>query len=50
MDYFSTWKLFDALTDYAFYGINGEYCPGNTLEQQYMGMWRWDLCKGIGSD
>lgn len=39
MDYFSTWKLFDALTDYAFYGINEEYCLGNTPEQRYMGMW-----------
>jgi hypothetical protein len=39
MDYYSTWKLFDALTDYAFYGINGEYCLGNTPEQRYMGLW-----------
>jgi hypothetical protein len=39
MDYYSTWKLFDALTDYAFYGINGEYCLGNTSEQRYMGLW-----------
>ena len=39
MDYYSTWKLFDALTDYAFFGINGEYCLGNTPEQRYMGLW-----------
>jgi hypothetical protein len=39
MDYFSTWKLFDALTNYAFYGINGEYCFGNTSKQRYMGLW-----------
>ncbi|MCK5458471.1 MAG: hypothetical protein KAI20_01155, partial [Thermoplasmatales archaeon] len=39
MDYYSTWKLFDALTDYAFYGINGEYCLGNTPEQRFMGLW-----------
>jgi poly(3-hydroxybutyrate) depolymerase len=39
MDYFSTWKLFDALTDYAFYGINGEYCLGNTSQQRFMGLW-----------
>ena len=39
MDYFSTWKLFEALTDYAFYGINGEYCLGNTPEQRFMGKW-----------
>ena len=39
MDYFSTWKLFDALTDFAFYGINREYCLGNTPEQRYMGLW-----------
>lgn len=39
MDYYSTWKLFDALTDYAFYGINKEYCLGNTPEQRFMGLW-----------
>jgi len=39
MDYYSTWKLFDALTDYAFYGINEEYCLGNTSEQRFMGLW-----------
>lgn len=39
MDYFSNWKLFDALTDFAFYGINSQYCFGNTSEQRYMGKW-----------
>ena len=39
MDYYSTWKLFDGLTDYAFYGIHQEYCLGNTSEQRFMGMW-----------
>jgi hypothetical protein len=39
MDYYSTWKLFDALTDYAFYGINHEFCLGNTSEQRFMGYW-----------
>ena len=39
MDYFSTWKLFDALTEYAFFGINQEYCLGNTPEQRFMGLW-----------
>jgi Cutinase len=39
MDYYSTWKLFDALTDYAFYGIEQNYCLGNTPEQRFMGNW-----------
>jgi hypothetical protein len=39
MDYYSTWKLFDALTDYAFYGTNKQYCFGNTSEQRFMGLW-----------
>ena len=39
MDYYSTWKLFDALTDYAFYGYNHEYCLGDTPEQRFMGYW-----------
>jgi len=39
MDYYSTWKLFDALTDYAFYGVNRDYCLGNTTQQRYMGLW-----------
>lgn len=43
MDYFSTWKLFDALTDYAFYGIDQEYCLGNTPQQRFMGYWSDDI-------
>lgn len=39
MDYYSTWKLFDGLIEYAFYGINMEYCLGNTPEQRHMGLW-----------
>jgi hypothetical protein len=39
MDYYSTWKLFDALTDYVFYGIEHDYCLGNTPEQRFMGYW-----------
>jgi hypothetical protein len=39
MDYYSTWKLFDALTDYAFYGVEQQYCLGNTPEQRFMGNW-----------
>jgi hypothetical protein len=39
MDYYSTWKLFDALTDYAFYSTNQQYCLGNTPEQRFMGYW-----------
>ena len=39
LDYFGTWKLFDALTDAAFYGKNREYALGNTPQQRYMGKW-----------
>jgi len=39
MDYYCTWKLFDALTDYAFYGTNHDFCFGNTPEQRFMGYW-----------
>ena len=39
LDYYGTWKLFDALTDAAFYGKNREYALGNTPEQRYMGTW-----------
>jgi hypothetical protein len=39
MDYYSTWKLFDALTDYAFYGTNHDYALGNTTQQRSMGLW-----------
>ena len=39
LDYYCTWKLFDALTDFAFYGTNENYCLGNTPEQRFMGLW-----------
>ena len=38
-DYYGFWKLFDGLTDYAFYGINKEYALGDTQEQRFMGTW-----------
>jgi pimeloyl-ACP methyl ester carboxylesterase len=39
MDYYSTWKLFDALIDYAFYGTEKDFCLGDTPEQRFMGLW-----------
>ncbi|MEW6380331.1 MAG: alpha/beta hydrolase [bacterium] len=39
LDFYGTWKLFDALTDAAFYGKNREYALGNTPQQRYMGTW-----------
>jgi pimeloyl-ACP methyl ester carboxylesterase len=39
LDYYGTWKLFDALCDAAFYGKNREYALGNTKEQRFMGLW-----------
>ena len=39
LDYYGTWKLFDALCDAAFYGKNREYALGNTREQRFMGVW-----------
>ncbi len=39
LDYFGTWKLFDGLTDAAFYGKNRKYALGNTPEQRFMGKW-----------
>lgn len=39
MDYYSNWKLFDALTDYAFYQTNKHYWFGDTPEQRFMGLW-----------
>lgn len=38
-DYYGFWKLFDALTDAAFYGENREFALGNTPQQRYMGEW-----------
>jgi len=39
LDFFGYWKLFDALSDAAFYGRNREYALGNTPQQRYMGTW-----------
>jgi dienelactone hydrolase len=39
LDYYGFWKLFDGLTDAAFYGKNREYALGNTPEQRFMGTW-----------
>jgi dienelactone hydrolase len=42
LDFFGTWKLFDALTDAAFYGTNRAYALGNTPEQRFMSQWSDD--------
>ena len=39
LDFFGTWKLFDALCDAAFTGKNREYALGNTPQQRFMGLW-----------
>jgi pimeloyl-ACP methyl ester carboxylesterase len=39
MDFYATWKLFDALCDAAFYNKNREYALGNTPQQRFMGIW-----------
>jgi acetyl esterase/lipase len=39
LDFYGTWKLFDGLTDAAFYGRNRNYALGNTPEQRFMGLW-----------
>jgi pimeloyl-ACP methyl ester carboxylesterase len=39
LDYYCTWKLFDALEDAAFYGKNRDYAFGNTPQQRFMGKW-----------
>ena len=39
LDYYGTWKLFDGLTDAAFYGRNREYALGDTPRQRFMGNW-----------
>ncbi len=36
---FGLWKLFDGLTDAAFFGKNRQYALGNTPEMRYMGKW-----------
>jgi hypothetical protein len=39
LDYFATWKLFDALEDAAIYGKNRDYALGGGPHQTYMGKW-----------
>jgi pimeloyl-ACP methyl ester carboxylesterase len=39
MNFYGTWKLFDALENAAFYGKEREFCLGNTPQQRYMGKW-----------
>lgn len=39
LDYYGTWKLFDALCDAAFSGKNRQYALGNTPQQRFMGVW-----------
>ena len=39
LDFYGTWKLFDALCDAAFNGKNREYSLGNTPQQRFMGVW-----------
>jgi len=39
LDYYGVWKLFDGLTDAAFYGLNREYALGDTPQQRFMGKW-----------
>ncbi len=39
LDYFAYWKLFDALTDAAFYNKHRETALGNTEQQRFMGKW-----------
>lgn len=39
MHYYGYWKLFDGLTDAAFYQRNREYALGDTPQQRFMGVW-----------
>jgi len=39
LDFYGLWKIFDGLTDAAFYGTNRAYALGNTPQQRYMGAW-----------
>jgi len=39
LDFYGTWKLFDALCDAAFYGKNRRVALGDTPEQRFMGNW-----------
>lgn len=39
LDFYGFWKLFDALTDAAFYFRHREVALGDTPQQRYMGLW-----------
>jgi acetyl esterase/lipase len=39
LDYYGTWKLFDALCDAAFFAKNRQFALGNTPQQRFMGKW-----------
>ena len=39
LDFYGLWKLFDGLSDAAFFKKNREYALGNTAKQRYMGKW-----------
>jgi acetyl esterase/lipase len=39
MDWYGTWKLFDALTDAAFYGTHRDVALGGSTAQTSMGVW-----------
>ena len=39
LDYFGIWKLFDGLTDAAFFNKNRDFALGNTAAQRFMGKW-----------
>ena len=39
VDYYAYWRLFDALTDFAWHGKHQGHCLGNTPEQRCMGRW-----------
>jgi acetyl esterase/lipase len=39
LDFYAYWKLFDALTDCAFYGKSRECALGDTPQQRFMGTW-----------
>lgn len=39
LDWYGTWKLFDGLTDAAFYGFNRGYALGGGPDQTFMGIW-----------
>jgi pimeloyl-ACP methyl ester carboxylesterase len=39
LDFYGTWKLFDALVDAAYRGVHREYALGDTPAQRFMGQW-----------